>query len=112
MIFSGLLIYWSYDPYDIGIGSFTVVHFFPDWFYNVTHIDHKLAYGMAVHFFTRLDIRPERARVRYLHFVSGEWRELAPEREIVRRSAAGDEARSGPEGSDAAAGPVQRGAAN
>ena len=51
MIFSGLLIYWSYDPYRIGLGGITLFHFFPDWFYNATHIDHKLAFGMALHFF-------------------------------------------------------------
>ena len=50
MIFSGMLIYWAYDPYRVGIGEITLFHFFPDWFYNATHVDHKLALGMAVHF--------------------------------------------------------------
>src|SRR6202789_136097 len=36
MIFSGLMIYWAYDPYRIGIGSFTLFHFFPDRFYQLT----------------------------------------------------------------------------
>ena len=30
MIYSGVLIYWAYDPYRIGIGSVTLFHFFPD----------------------------------------------------------------------------------
>ena len=29
MIFSGMLIYWAYDPYRIGIGSISLFHFFP-----------------------------------------------------------------------------------
>lgn len=32
MIVSGMLIYWAYDPYRIGIGSFTLFHFFPTGF--------------------------------------------------------------------------------
>jgi thiosulfate reductase cytochrome b subunit len=46
MIWSGLLIYWANDVYGVG-----PLHFFPDWFYNTLHIDHRLADGMALHFF-------------------------------------------------------------
>lgn len=78
MIFSGILIYWSYDPYRVGIGRFTVFHFFPNWFYNFTHIDHKLAWGMALHFaFAWLFAINGVAYVIYT-IVSGEWRELVP----------------------------------
>jgi hypothetical protein len=31
MIWSGLLIYWATDVYRIGIGRWTLFHFFPDW---------------------------------------------------------------------------------
>lgn len=34
MIWSGLLIYWAHDVYRVGIGSWTVFHFFPNWFYE------------------------------------------------------------------------------
>jgi len=34
MIWSGLLIYWAHDVYRVGIGSWTVFHFFPAWFYD------------------------------------------------------------------------------
>jgi thiosulfate reductase cytochrome b subunit len=77
MIFSGLLIYWSNDAYDVGIGSFSV-HLFPDWFYNLTHIDHKLAYGMSVHFFIAWIFALNGVAYTIYTFASGEWRELAP----------------------------------
>jgi thiosulfate reductase cytochrome b subunit len=78
MIVSGMLIYWSYDPYRIGLGGITLFHFFPDWFYDATHMDHKLAWGMALHFlFAWLFAVNGFAYVTYT-FVSGEWRELIP----------------------------------
>jgi thiosulfate reductase cytochrome b subunit len=80
MIVSGMLIYWSYDPYRVGLGEVTLFHFFPDWFYDATHVDHKLAWGMALHFlFAWLFAINGVAYVLYT-LVSGEWRELAPER--------------------------------
>jgi thiosulfate reductase cytochrome b subunit len=79
MIFSGFLIYWSNDAYSVGIGSFSI-HLFPDWFYDATHIDHKLAYGMAVHFlFAWIFALNGIAYVLFTLF-SGEWRELLPEK--------------------------------
>lgn len=80
MIGSGMLIYWAYDPYRIGIGEITLFHFFPDWFYDATHMDHKLSYGMALHFFLAwLFALNGIAYVAYT-VISGEWRELAPEK--------------------------------
>ncbi len=80
MIFSGMLIYWSYDPYRIGLGGVTLFHFFPDWFYDFTHIDHKLGYGMAVHFaLAWLFALNGIAYVAYT-LLSGEWRDLVPEK--------------------------------
>ena len=34
MIWSGLLIYWAYDPYKITVSNTVLVSFFPDSFYN------------------------------------------------------------------------------
>ena len=86
MIFSGLLTDWAWDPYRIGIGSITLFHFFPDWFYDTTHIDHKLAIGMALHFlFAWLFTLNGIAYVIYT-FASGEWRELAPDRRSFREA--------------------------
>ena len=80
MIVSGMLIYWSYDPYRIGFGGITLFHFFPDWVYNATHVNNKLAWGMALHFlFGWIFAVNGLAYVTYT-LASGEWRELWPEK--------------------------------
>jgi thiosulfate reductase cytochrome b subunit len=84
MIASGMLIYWAYDPYRVGISRFTLFRFFPDWFYNFTHIQHKLALGMALHFaFAWLFAINGLAYVIYT-LASGEWRALVPDRQSLR----------------------------
>jgi thiosulfate reductase cytochrome b subunit len=91
MIVSGMLIYWAYDPYRIGVGSFTLFHFFPDWFYHLTGIADannvgQLARGMALHFaLAWLFALNGMAYVIYT-VVSGEWRELAPEPKSFREA--------------------------
>jgi thiosulfate reductase cytochrome b subunit len=78
MIWSGLLIYWANDVYRIGIGGFTLFHFFPDPIYNSLHINNRLAEGMAWHFaFMWLFAINGLAYVIYTA-VSGEWRFLVP----------------------------------
>ncbi len=80
MIYSGLLIYWSYDPYRIGFGSVTLYHFFPNWFYELAGLTYNLALGMALHFvFAWIFAINGIAYVLYT-LISGEWRELWPER--------------------------------
>ena len=86
MIASGALIYWAYDPYRVGFGSTTLFHFFPDWFYNLTGMGGHLALGMAIHFaFAWLFALNGIAYVIYTA-VSGEWRELLPERKSFREA--------------------------
>ena len=50
MMWSGLLIYWANDVYRIGLGKWTLLHFFPQEFYDKFHIPFHLAEGMAWHF--------------------------------------------------------------
>ena len=86
MIWSGLLIYWANDVYRIGLGSFTLFQSFPDGFYNIFHIDHRLAEGMAWHFlFVWLFAVNGIAYVVYT-VASGEWRYLAPNRNSLREA--------------------------
>lgn len=74
MIWSGLLIYWANDVYHIG-----PLHFFPDWLYRVLKLDHRLAEGMALHFFFMwFFVLNGIAYVTYT-LVSGEWRLLVPQ---------------------------------
>jgi len=86
MIWSGLLIYWANDVYRIGLGSFTLFQFFPDGFYTIFHIDHRLAEGMAWHFlFVWLFAGNGIAYVIYT-IASGEWRYLVPNRNSLREA--------------------------
>lgn len=78
MIWSGILIYWSNDVYRIGLGQFTLFHFFPDWFYSAFKLDHQLAFGMAVHFFFMWLFAINGFLYVLYTIVSGEWRELVP----------------------------------
>lgn len=86
MIWSGLLIYWANDVYRIGLSRFTLFQFFPDAFYNIFHIDHRLAEGMAWHFlFVWLFALNGIAYVIYT-IASGEWRYLVPNRTSLREA--------------------------
>ena len=84
MIYSGLLIYWANDVYAIRLGRFTLVRFFPGWFYEAMHLDHRLAEGMAWHFtFMWLFALNGLLYVGYIVSWSGEWRELVPNRRTM-----------------------------
>ncbi len=84
MIWTGLWIYWANDVYRIGWGDLTLLHFFPDSFYDLTHIDHKLAQGMAWHFVVMWAfILNGIAYISYT-LISGEWRKLVPGRHALR----------------------------
>ncbi|MBV9158753.1 MAG: cytochrome b/b6 domain-containing protein [Acidobacteriaceae bacterium] len=73
MIWSGFLIYWAYPVYHIG-----PVRVVPNWIYQTFHWDHRLADGMALHFFFMwLFILNGILYVSYTIF-SGEWRLLVP----------------------------------
>lgn len=84
MIWSGLLIYWAYDPYRIGWGDWTLFEFFPEWFYESLDLEFSLARGMAYHFFFGwLFFFNGVAYVAYTA-ISGEWRHLVPDRQDWR----------------------------
>jgi thiosulfate reductase cytochrome b subunit len=77
MIWSGLLIYWAYDPYQLSIGG-VVLKLFPDWFYRLLNLEFGLATGMAYHFaFMWLFAVNGLVYVGYT-FWSGHWRDLRP----------------------------------
>jgi thiosulfate reductase cytochrome b subunit len=88
MIWSGLLIYWAYDVYGVRIGSWTVVKFFPGWFYDTLKVNGRLAEGMAWHFLLMwIFLINGLAYVLYT-VVSGEWRYLVPNRKSFREAIA------------------------
>jgi len=78
MFWSGLLIYWAYDPYRIEIGGVVLFKFFPSAVYSALGLEHGLATGMAWHFaFAWLFAINGVLYVAYTVW-SGHWRELAP----------------------------------
>jgi thiosulfate reductase cytochrome b subunit len=85
MIWSGVLIYWAYPAYRIGIGDFTLVKMNLDqttW--RALKVNNRLADGMALHFFFMwLFVLNGVAYVAYT-LISGEWRELLPDRHTLR----------------------------
>jgi thiosulfate reductase cytochrome b subunit len=80
MIWSGLLIYWANDVYSLSLFGVTLFHFFPDWFYDLLGLGHRLAEGMAWHFAVMWLFAVN--GVLYVGYTvfSGEWRELVPDR--------------------------------
>ncbi|RNL50310.1 cytochrome b/b6 domain-containing protein [Pedobacter jejuensis] len=86
MIWSGLFIYWANDAYGISIFSFTLIKFFPEWFYKYFHIPHRLAEGMAFHFlFMWFFFINGLLYIAYTLF-SGAWRELVPKRNSFKEA--------------------------
>lgn len=86
MIWSGLLIYWAYDPYKIQLGSVTLLQFFPDGFYKVLGVPRRLAEGMAWHFALMwLFMLNGVLYVGYTVF-SGQWRLLVPDRHSFKNA--------------------------
>jgi thiosulfate reductase cytochrome b subunit len=73
MVWSGLLIYWAYDIYRIG-----PVHLFPSVIYSTLRMDHRLADGMALHFFFMWPFVINGLLYVAYTTISGEWRFLVP----------------------------------
>ena len=86
MIWSGLLIYWANTVYRIGFGSFTLFHFFPDRFFDFLGLGHRLAEGMALHFFFMWFFALNGLIYILYTGISGEWRYLIPNRRSFREA--------------------------
>ena len=86
MIWSGLLIYWANSVYRIGFGSFTLFQFFPDRFFNFLGVGHRLADGMALHFFFMWFFAINGLVYVIYTVVSGEWRHLLPNRKSFQEA--------------------------
>jgi thiosulfate reductase cytochrome b subunit len=86
MIWSGLLIYWANDVYEINLGGRTLFHFFPDWFYQALNLEHGLAEGMAYHFTFAWVFGINGFLYVLYTLLSGEWRYLLPNRHTPREA--------------------------
>jgi thiosulfate reductase cytochrome b subunit len=86
MIWSGLLIYWANDKYAVTISGHAIISFFPEWFYKLLNIPHRLAEGMAFHFlFMWLFAINGLLYILYTIF-SGEWRQLLPNKRSFKEA--------------------------
>lgn len=86
MIWSGVLIYWANDVYRIGFGNITLLKFFPTSFYDLFSLDHRLAEGMALHFFFMWLFALNGILYVLYTLFSGEWRDLVPKRGSFREA--------------------------
>jgi thiosulfate reductase cytochrome b subunit len=89
MIYSGILIYWAdshheglnaHRYYRIGVGDWTLLQFFPDWFYRKLHLQFQLAKGLGYHFFFMWFFALNGLTYVLYTIFSGEWRYLVPNR--------------------------------
>jgi len=89
MIWSGLLIYWNdsdnayqhpHAVYRIGVGRFTLIRFFPEWFWKSTHVPFHVTQGLGLHFFFMWIFALN--GIAYVLFlaISREWRFLVPQK--------------------------------
>lgn len=86
MIWSGLLIYWAHDVYQIRIGDRVLFRFFPEWFYRIFGLSSRLAEGMAWHFTLMWGFALNGLAYVAYTFFSGEWRHLVPNRKSFREA--------------------------
>lgn len=93
MIWSGILIYWNdsdnayqhpHAIYRIGIGRFTLLRLFPDWFYQKMHVPYHVTEGLGYHFFFMWIFALNGIAYVLYTAISGEWRFLLPERRSLR----------------------------
>ena len=86
LIWSGLLIYWANDVYELRLGNWVLFRFFPEWFYKALDVPYRLGEGMAYHFvFMWAFMLNGLLYVLYTVF-SGEWRYLVPGKGALRDS--------------------------
>lgn len=81
MIWSGILIYWAYPVYRVGVGDFTLAKMtLAQASYQKLHVNNRLAEGMALHFFFMWFFAINGLLYVVYTAVSGEWRHLIPTR--------------------------------
>lgn len=81
MIWSGLLIYWAYPIYRVGLGKHTLFKMNleqPAW--QKLGIPFRLAEGLSLHFFFMWFFAINGVLYVLYTIISGEWRELVPTR--------------------------------
>jgi thiosulfate reductase cytochrome b subunit len=92
MIWSGLLIYWNdsdnaykhpHAVYRVGVGSFTLVRFFPHWFWMAMNAPYHVTEGLGYHFFFAWIFAINGLLYVLFTILSGEWRFVVPDRKSM-----------------------------
>jgi thiosulfate reductase cytochrome b subunit len=87
MVWSGTLIYWAHAVYRVGLGRWTLLKMtFEPATWKTLHVDHRLAEGMSFHFFFMWLFAVNGVLYVLYTAVSGEWRELVPDRSSFREA--------------------------
>jgi thiosulfate reductase cytochrome b subunit len=87
MIWSGTLIYWANAIYRVGAGRHTLLRMNfeqPTW--QKLNVSYRLADGMDVHFLVMWFFAVNGVLYVLYTAISGEWRELVPDRSSVRHA--------------------------
>src|ERR1700748_684451 len=92
MIWSGLLIYWNdsdnaykhpHAVYRVGVGPFTLVRFFPHWFWQAMDAPYHVTEGLGYHFFFAWIFAINGLLYVLFTLLSGEWRFVVPDRKSL-----------------------------
>jgi thiosulfate reductase cytochrome b subunit len=95
MIWSGLLIYWNdsdnaykhpHAVYRVGIGSLTLVRFFPEWFWKAMNAPYHVTEGLGYHFFFAWIFALNGLAYVLYTLLSGEWHFVVPDRESLKQA--------------------------
>jgi thiosulfate reductase cytochrome b subunit len=95
MIWSGLLIYWNVSDnaykhphavYRLGVGPFTLVRFFPEWFWKAMNAPYHVTEGLGFHFFFAWIFAINGFLYVLFTIFSGEWRFVVPDRKSLKQA--------------------------
>ncbi len=95
MIWSGLLIYWNdsdnayqhpHRVYRVGVGSWTLFRFFPDWLYAKLHVPYQVTTGLGYHFFFMWIFAINGIVYAAYLLWSREWKFMVPTRDSIREA--------------------------
>jgi thiosulfate reductase cytochrome b subunit len=95
MIWSGLLIYWNdsdnaykhpHAVYRVGLGPFTLVRFFPEWFWKAISAPYRVTEGLGYHFFFAWIFALNGLAYVLYTLLSGEWHFVVPDRESLKQA--------------------------
>ncbi len=95
MIWSGMLIYWNdsdnayqhpHAVYRVGVGPFTLIRFFPEWFWKAANAPYHVTQGLGYHFFFMWIFAINGFFYVLFTILSGEWHFVLPDRNSFKEA--------------------------